>query len=116
MQDIKTNANVTQLVYQGRNNSSLSAFGQYIVYSSRESDEDTGLNVFNLYLVSSQSDYARRLSKTGVNRIPKFANDGDTIMYLRQTSGEHAIGIIRLSINKSFLFPLRNVKIQAFDW
>ncbi|RDU66818.1 Tol-Pal system protein TolB [Helicobacter didelphidarum] len=116
IQDLKPNANVTQLVFQGKNNSTLSTFGQYVVYSSRESDEETGLNVFNLYLVSSQSDYARRLSKIGTNRIPKFSSDGDSIMYLRQDKGENAIGIIRLSINKSFLFPLKNIKIQAFDW
>lgn len=116
MQDLKPGANVTQMVFQGRNNSSLSTFGQYIVYSSRESDEESGLNVFNLYLVSAQSDYARRLSRKGVNKIPQFSGDGDSIMYLRQERGENAIGIIRLSINKSFLFPLKNVKIQAFDW
>lgn len=116
MQDLIPNGNITQLVFQGRNNSTLSVFGQYIVYSSRETDTDTGLNVFNLYLISSQSDYARRLSKTGTNRIPQFAKDGDSIMYLRQESGENAIGIIRLSINKTFLFPLKKLKIQSFDW
>lgn len=116
MQDLMPNANVTQIVFKGRNNSTVSTFGQYIVYSSRESDEDTGLNVFNLYLVSTQSDYVRRLSKVGTNRIPVFSQDGDSIMFLRQQKGEQAIGIIRLSINKSFLFPLKNVKIQSFDW
>ena len=116
MQDLMPNANVTQIVFKGRNNSTLSTFGQYIVYSSRESDEETGLNVFNLYLVSAHSDYVRRLSKIGTNRIPAFSHDGDSIMFLRQQKNEQAIGIIRLSINKSFLFPLKNVKIQAFDW
>ncbi|MWV61280.1 Tol-Pal system protein TolB [Helicobacter saguini] len=116
MQDLRPGASVNQVVFQGRNNSSLSTFGQYIVYSSRETDEETGSNVFNLYLVSSQSDYARRLSRKGVNKIPQFSGDGDSIMYLRQERGENAIGIIRLSINKSFLFPLKSVKIQAFDW
>ncbi len=116
IQDLMPNSNVTQVVFQGKNNSTLSTFGHYIVYSSRESDESTGLNAFNLYLVSSESDYARRLSKTGANRIPQFSKDGDTIMYLRQEKGESAIGIIRLSINKSFLFPLKKLKIQSFDW
>lgn len=116
MQDIAPNGNVTQVVFKGRNNSTISTFGQYIVYSSRESDEDTGLNVFNLYLVSTQSDYVRRLSKVGTNRIPVFSKDGDSIMFLRQQKSEQAIGVIRLSINKSFLFPLKNVKIQSFDW
>ncbi len=116
IQDLTPNASVTQIVFKGRNNSTISTFGQYIVYSSRESDEETGLNVFNLYLVSAQSDYVRRLSKIGTNRIPSFSHDGDSIMFLRQQKNEQAIGIIRLSINKSFLFPLKNVKIQAFDW
>ncbi|RDU61560.1 Tol-Pal system protein TolB [Helicobacter sp. MIT 14-3879] len=116
MQNLSPNSNVFQLVFRGRNNSSLSTFGNYIVFSSRESDLETGLNGFNLYLVSSQSDYIRRLSKTGTNRIPRFSYDGDSIMYLRQSNNENAIGIIRLSINKSFLFPLKSIKIQAFDW
>ena len=116
MQDLTPNANVTQVVFKGRNNSTISTFGQYIAYSSRESDEETGLNVFNIYLVSTQSDYVRRLSKVGTNKIPVFSQDGDSIMFLRQQNSEQAIGVIRLSINKSFLFPLKNLKIQSFDW
>lgn len=116
MQDLAPNANVTQIVFKGRNNSTISTFGHYVVYSSRETSEETGLNAFNLYLVSAQSDYVRRLSKVGTNKIPAFSHDGDSIMFLRQQRNEQAIGVIRLSINKSFLFPLKNVKIQAFDW
>lgn len=116
MQDLTADGNVTQIVFKGRNNSTISTFEQYIVYSSRESDEKTGFNVFNLYLVSTQSDYVRRLSKVGTNKIPAFSQDGDSIMFLRQQKNEQAIGIIRLSINKSFLFPLKNLKIQSFDW
>ncbi len=116
IQDLSENGSVSQLIFQGRNNSTISTFSHYVVYSSRESDEDTGLNVFNLYLASSQSDYVRRLSRKGTNRIPVFSKDGDSIMYLRQQGNEQAIGVIRLSINKSFLFPLKNLKIQSFDW
>ncbi|PAF50314.1 tol-Pal system beta propeller repeat protein TolB [Helicobacter sp. 13S00401-1] len=113
---LSPNAPVTQLVYHGKNNSSLSTYKNNIVYSSRESDEDTGLNVFNLYLASTQSDYIRRLSKSGTNQMPKFSKDGDAVMYLKQTPQESGLGIIRLSINKSFIFPLKFTKIQSFDW
>lgn len=116
MQDIASNNNVTQMVFSGRNNNTISTFGKYIVYSSRESNAENGLSSFNLYLISIDSDYIRRLSKIGINKIPVFSKDGDSIMFLRQYKNEQAIGVIRLSINKSFLFPLKNIKIQAFDW
>ncbi|PAF46080.1 tol-Pal system beta propeller repeat protein TolB [Helicobacter sp. 11S02629-2] len=116
IKDLSPNAPITQLVYHGKNNSSLSTYKNNIVYSSRESDEDTGLNVFNLYLASTQSDYIRRLSKSGTNQMPKFSKDGDAVMYLKQTPQESGLGIIRLSINKSFIFPLKFTKIQSFDW
>lgn len=111
-----SNAGVEQLVFQGKNNSSLSSYDNYIVYSSRESDLDFGYNTFNLYLISIKSDYIRRLSKSGTNTIPKFGKDGDTIMYLKDVNNESAIGIIRISTNKGFLFPLKNSKVQGFDW
>ncbi|RDU71932.1 Tol-Pal system protein TolB [Helicobacter aurati] len=118
IQELSPEGNVSQAVFRGRNNSMLATFGNYIVFSSRENSEktSTGVNGFNIYLVSSQSDYIRKLSKTGINRIPRFSYDGDSILFLKQSNGESAIGIIRLSLNKSFLFPLKNVKIQAFDW
>ncbi|STQ87165.1 Tol-Pal system protein TolB [Helicobacter muridarum] len=118
VQDLYDNgySRVSQAVFRGRNNSMLATFQDYIVFSSRETNPDTGSIGFNLYLISSQSDYMRKLSKTGVNRMPRFSYDGDSIMFLKQSGGESAIGIIRLSINKSFLFPLKSLKIQAFDW
>ncbi|GAA9320988.1 hypothetical protein HpHA244_14350 [Helicobacter pylori] len=42
--------------------------------------------------------------------------DGRNIMYIKKTPQEYAMGLILLDYNQSFLFPLKNVKIQAFDW
>lgn len=107
---------ISQLVYHGRNNSSASAHNEYVVYSSRESDNEFGANIFNLYLISTKSDYIRRLTASGVNQMPKFSRDGGSIMFIKNTPEESSLGIIRLNYNKSFLFPLANEKIQAIDW
>lgn len=111
-----SNKLITQLVYHGRNNSSASAHDEYVVYSSRETDNEFGANTFNLYLISTKSDYIRRLTASGVNQIPKFSRDGGSIMFVKQTPEESSLGIIRLNYNKSFLFPLTNEKIQSIDW
>lgn len=110
------NAPVEQVVYHGRNNSSASANGDYVVYTSRESANEFGLNTFNLYLISTKSDYIRRLTANGTNQMPRFSSDGGSVMFLKHTQNQSALGIIRLDYNRSFLFPLNNIKIQAFDW
>lgn len=107
---------ISQLVYHGRNNSSASAHNEYIVYSSRESANEFGQNIFNLYLISTKSDYIRRLTASGVNQLPRFSRDGGSIMFVKNTESESALGIIRLNYNKSYLFPLANEKIQSIDW
>lgn len=107
---------ISQLVYHGRNNSSASAFNDYIVYSSRESANEFGQNTFNLYLISTKSDYIRRLTASGVNQLPRFSRDGGSIMFVKNTDEESSLGIIRLNYNKSYLFPLANEKIQSIDW
>lgn len=107
---------ISQLVYHGRNNSSASAYNEYVVYASRESDNEFGANIFNLYLISTKSDYIRRLTANGVNQMPRFSRDGGSIMFIKNTPEESSLGIIRLDYNKSYLFPLANEKIQAIDW
>ncbi len=107
---------IGQLVYHGRNNSSASAYNEYVVYSSRESENEFGANSFNLYLISTKSDYIRRLTASGVNQMPRFSRDGDSIMFIKNTDKESSLGIIRLNYNKSYLFPLANEKIQSIDW
>lgn len=107
-----------QVVLHGRNNSAVSSNGQYAVYTSRETDNEFGNNTFNLYLISLTpgSNYIRRLTASGRNQMPKYSNDGDTIMYLKQYKSQSALGIIRVNYNINYFFPLEKMKIQAFDW
>ncbi len=115
-QKSKNSSGVRQLVYHGKNNNACSAYKEYVVYSSRETDRSNSSNTFNLYLVSTKSDYIRRLTANGVNQFPKFSQDGETILFIKQLEGQSALGIVRLNYNKSFLFPLSQGKIQSIDW
>ena len=112
----EANGSLEQMVFHGRNNNAATAFGEYIVYSSRETNEDFSRNTFNLYLVSTKSDFIRRLSANGINQLPRFSKDGETIMYVKHESNQSALGIIRLNYNKTLLFPLRGGIIQSMDW
>ena len=112
----EANGSLEQMVFHGRNNNAANAFGEYIVYSSRETNEDFSRNTFNLYLVSTKSDFIRRLSTNGINQLPRFSKDGETIMYVKHESNQSALGIIRLNYNKTLLFPLRGGIIQSMDW
>lgn len=105
-----------QVVYHGRNNNSVTSYDNYVAYSSRETDNEFGSNTFNLYLISTKSDYIRRLTAIGNNQMPRFSQDGSSIMFLKHSSGQTALGVIRLDYNKSFLFPLQRAQIQSFDW
>ncbi|BCD67787.1 Tol-Pal system protein TolB [Nitratiruptor sp. YY09-18] len=107
---------VERVVYHGRNNSACSAFGDYVVYSSRETDNAFGRNTFNLYLASTKSDYIRRLTANGVNIFPRFGIDGETIMYIKEFGRQSGLGIIRLRYNKAYIYPLQVGKIQSLDW
>ncbi len=102
---------VEQMVYHGRNNNSCTTYGKYIVYSSREK-----LGVFNLYLISTQTDFIRKLTLGGKNMFPRFADDGETVLFIKNSAGSSNLGILRLNANRSFLFPLREGKIQSLDW
>ena len=108
--------NVEQMVYHGKNNSSCSTYGKYIVYSSREGKSAFGRNTFNLYLISTQTDFIRKLTTSGKNLFPRFGDDGETILFIKYTNGSSALGVLRLNANKSFLFPLKAGKIQSIDW
>jgi TolB protein len=106
---------VERLIYHGKNNSQSSTHGDYIVYSSRETDNEFGDNVFNLYLMSTYSDYVRRLTTSGRNQFPKFSSNGESILFIKNDTKSY-LGIIRLNYNKSFLFPLKSGKLQSIDW
>jgi len=107
---------VEQLVYYGKNNNSCTSFNNYIVYSSRESDNAFSDNTFNLHLISTNTNFVRRLTATGVNQFPKFSNDGESILFIKHYKNQSSLGVIRLKYNKSFLFPLNVGKIQSIDW
>ena len=110
------NSDVEQLVYYGRNNNSCSSYKNYIIYSSRETDNVFSPNTFNLHLISTETDYVRRLTAKGINQFPNFSDDGESILYVKYFGKESSLGIIRLNYNKTFLFPLNSGKIQSIDW
>jgi TolB protein len=107
---------VERLVYHGKNNSSATTFKDYIVYTSRDKGTEFGDFAFNLYLMSTKSDYLKRLTASGSNQFPKFSPDGESIIFLKTVRDRSSIGIIRLNHDKSYLFPLENGKIQSIDW
>ncbi len=107
---------VERLVYHGKNNSSATTYNDFVVYTSRDRDNEFGTYSFNLYLMSMKSDFLKRLTANGSNQFPKFSKDGESIIYLKTINGKSSIGIIRLNYSKSFLFPLKNGKIQSIDW
>lgn len=105
--------NAEQLVFHGRNNSAVSTYKNYLVYSSREPEQR---GVFNIYLMSTQSDYIRQLTANGKNLFPRFSNDGGSIVYIKYIGEQTALGVIRVNANKSFHFPLKVGRIQSIDW
>ncbi|NLK66746.1 MAG: Tol-Pal system protein TolB [Campylobacteraceae bacterium] len=102
---------IEQMVYHGRNNNSIDASGSYVVYSSREQNRD-----FNLYLISTQTDYIRQLTNGGKNLYPRFSSDGGSVIFIKDSGYQSAVGIIRINENKSFQFPLKIGKLQSLDW
>ena len=109
-------SSVERLVYHSNNNSSATAFGNNIVYSSKDSSNEMGEKSFNLYLISTKTDSMKRLTSSGVNQFPKFSTDGETLLFIKTSGGSSSIGIIRLTYSKSFLFPLKGKRIQSIDW
>ncbi len=107
---------VEQMVYYGKSNSACSVNGEYIVYKARESSKAFSRNTFNLHLISTKTDFIRRLTATGVNEFPRFSKDGDAVLFIKNYKSESSIGIIRLSHNKNYLFPLKYGKVQSMDW
>jgi len=110
------NDEVEQMVYYGKSNSACSVNGEYIVYKARESSNAFSKNTFNLHLISTNTDFIRRLTATGVNEFPRFSKDGDAILFIKNYKAQSSLGIIRLNHNKNYLFPLKYGKIQSMDW
>jgi TolB protein len=107
---------IEQMVYYGKSNSACSAHGEYIVYKARESSNAFSKNTFNLHLISTKTDFIRRLTATGINEFPRFSKDGDAILFIKNYKSQSSIGIIRLNHNKNYLFPLKYGRVQAMDW
>ena len=107
---------VEQMVYYGKSNSACSVHGQYVVYKARESSNVFSKNSFNLHLISTQTDFIRRLTATGINEFPEFSKDGDAIIFIKNYKSQSSIGIIRLNYNKNYLFPLKYGRLQSLDW
>lgn len=107
---------VEQLVFKGKNNNYVDGFEDYVLFVSRDSNSEFGRNTFNIYLISTKTEYIRQLTSTGQNFFPRFSEDGNTILYIKSFKNEYGLGIIRLNQNKSFVFPLKDSKIQSIDW
>ena len=107
---------VEQVIYYGKSNAACSAHNEYVVYKARESSNAFTRNTFNLHLISTKTDFIRRLTATGVNEFPRFSKDGDAILFIKNYKAQSSIGIIRLNHNKNYLFPLKYGKVQAMDW
>lgn len=107
---------VTQLVYQGKSNSSLSSYKNFLVYKARENSAGYGGNAFNLHLLSLNSGSIKRLTASGENDFPRFSPDGEAILYIKQEGSRSSIGVIRFGVDKNFAFPLKIGRIQSIDW
>ncbi|MEA3522618.1 MAG: Tol-Pal system protein TolB [Campylobacterota bacterium] len=107
---------VEQMVYYGKSNVACSAHKEYIVYKSRETSNAFSSNTFNLHLISTKTDFIRRLTATGVNEFPRFSKDGSAILFIKNYKNQSSIGVVRLAHNKNYLFPLKMGKIQSLDW
>lgn len=105
-----------QVVYHGRNNNSVDAYKEKIVFVSRESNNAFGNNRFNLYLTTSKGMETRPLTTTGTNAFPRFSTDGSVIQYIKHRKNSSSVGYINLNTSQSLLFPFKGKKIQSIDW
>jgi len=113
--DLKS-GEIEQVVYYGNSNSACAAHGEYIVYKARETSSAFERNTFNLHLISTKTSTIRRLTAVGVNEFPRFSKDGDAVIFIKNYKEQSSIGIVRLSHNKNYLFPLKFGKLQSMDW
>ena len=102
---------IKQVVFEGKNNSTCSAYRNLLAYKARE-----GNGVFNLHLISLDNSTIRRLTSSGDNDYPRFSHDGEAILHIKHEGSRSMVGIIRLGVNKSFSFPLHIGRMQSIDW
>jgi TolB protein len=106
---------VRRVFYHGKNQVGLDTYKNYIVVSSRETNNAFGGNTFNLFLMEVDSPNVVRLTTKGQNGYPNFSVDGNSIMFIKRVGYGSKIGIIRLREGKVFYYPLAR-KLQSFDW
>ena len=111
----KSKLGIERVLYHGKNQVGLDAYKNYLVISSRETDNAFSSNTFNLFLVNKEDDSLKRLTFKGQNSYPNFSVDGNSIMFIKTENFYSKIGIIRMRENKIFYYPL-NKRLQSFDW
>ena len=106
---------VSRFVYHGRNHISVSAYKNLVVLSSRETNKAFDNNTFNLFLIDKNRDKLKRLTYGGKNMLPTFCDNGNTILFIKESKFSSKFGIIRLRKNRIFYTNL-NRRIQGFDF
>jgi len=101
---------ITQLVYEGKNNSTFTTHRNLLVYKTRDGSG------FDLRMTSLNNSGVRQLTSSGDNDYPRFSYDGEAILHIKQDRSQSLVGVIRLGVNKSFTFPLHIGRIQSIDW
>jgi len=109
-------SSASQVVYHGRSNNACDAYGNKVIYSSRESSSTFGDNKFNIYLTTLGRSSTRPLTTTGANQFPRFSKDGAVVLFLKQRAKRTSIGYMNLTSFQSLLFPFNGNKIQSIDW
>jgi len=109
------NNTIQRVLYHGKNQVGVDAYKNYLVISTRETDNAFSKNTFNLFLVNKNDDSLKRLTFKGQNSYPNFSVDGNSIMFIKRENFYSKIGIIRLNENKVFYYPLPKI-LQSFDW
>jgi len=106
---------VSKVIYYGKNHISVAVNGDKIAVSTRETNKAFDNNTFNILLLNKNSNKVKRLTFTGKNMLPKFSQDGSTILFIKQYKFHSKLGIIRLNENKIFYIKI-NREIEAFDF
>ncbi|MBZ7973117.1 Tol-Pal system protein TolB [Campylobacter molothri] len=113
LKNLDGSSGAEQAVFHGKNNSAVSTYKDFLVYSSREANQ---YGVFNIYLTSINGNDVRQLTANGKNLFPRFSSDGGSIVFIKYLGAQSALGVIRVNANKTFYFPLKLGKIQSIDW
>jgi len=112
--DLKSGT-ISRVLYHGKNQVGVDSYQNFLVISSRETDNAFSPNTFNLFLINKEDDSLKRLTFGGQNMFPNFSVDGNSIMFIKRENFFSKIGIIRLNENKVFYYPLPKI-LQSFDW